>query len=48
LVVYERGYLGVGEIFGFGVVMTVVAYIIVFGIALPYWTFAGEPLSLQP
>jgi len=48
LVVYERGYLGVGEIFGFGVIMTVVAYIIVFGIALPYWTLAGEPLSLQP
>jgi di/tricarboxylate transporter len=48
LVVYERGYLGIGEIFGFGVVMTVVAYIIVFGIALPYWTLVGEPLLLQP
>jgi di/tricarboxylate transporter len=48
LVVYVRGYLGVGEIFGFGVIMTVVAYIIVFGIALPYWALAGEPLSLQP
>jgi di/tricarboxylate transporter len=48
LVVYVRGYLGVGEIFAFGVIMTVVAYIIVFGIALPYWALAGEPLSLQP
>ena len=48
LVVYERGFLSAEEIFRFGIVMTVVAYLIVFGIALPYWTAVGEPLRLLP
>ena len=42
--VYERGFLSAEEIFRFGITMTVVAYLIVFGIALPYWSAIGEPL----
>ncbi len=44
LVVYERGYLSALEIFRFGVLMTIVAFIVVLVIALPYWTLVGEPL----
>jgi solute carrier family 13 (sodium-dependent dicarboxylate transporter), member 2/3/5 len=44
LVVYERGYLSAAEIFRFGVLMTMVAFIVVLVIALPYWTLVGEPL----
>lgn len=48
LVVYERGFLGVEEIFRFGIVMTIAAYLIVFGVALPYWGMIGEPLRTLP
>ena len=48
LVVYERGFLSAEEIFRFGVAMTVAAYLIVFGVALPYWSAVGEPLRLLP
>ncbi len=48
LVVHERGFLSAEEIFHFGIVMTVVAYLIVFAVALPYWTAVGEPLRLPP
>jgi len=44
LVVYERGYLSAPEIFRFGVLMTIVAFIVVLGVALPYWAMVGEPL----
>lgn len=46
LVVYERGFLSAEEIFRFGIVMTIVSYLIVFGIALPYWSALGEPLRM--
>jgi anion transporter len=48
LVVYERGHLTAPEIFRFGVWMTLVAYIVVLAVALPYWTMLGEPLRLSP
>ncbi|MBW1962437.1 MAG: anion permease [Deltaproteobacteria bacterium] len=44
LVVYERGYLSAPEIFRFGALMTVVAFLVVLLVALPYWTAVGEPL----
>jgi len=44
LVVYERGYLSAPEIFRFGLLMTAAAFVVVFVIALPYWTLVGEPL----
>ncbi len=46
LVVYERGFLSAPEIFRFGLVMTLVAYLIVLAVALPYWAIVGEPLRL--
>lgn len=46
LVVYERGHLTAPEIFRFGLWMTLVAYIVVFVVALPYWSLVGEPLRL--
>jgi hypothetical protein len=47
-VVYERGHLTAPEIFRFGVWMTLVAYIVVLTVALPYWAMVGEPLRLSP
>ncbi len=44
LVVYERGHLSAGEIFRFGLWMTGVAYLVVLGVALPYWMAVGEAL----
>jgi sodium-dependent dicarboxylate transporter 2/3/5 len=44
LVVYERGHLSAGEIFAFGLVMTVLAAVVVLGVGLPYWALVGEPL----
>jgi len=48
LVVYERGHLTAGEIFRFGIWMTLVAYLVVLFVALPYWAALGEPLRLLP
>jgi len=46
LVVYERGFLSAAEIFRFGVVMTFIAVLIVIFVAIPYWSWIGEPLLL--
>ena len=46
LVVYERGYLTAPEIFRFGVWMTLIAFLVVLGIALPYWNAIGESLRV--
>ena len=46
LVVYERGHLSAPEIFRFGLLMTVLAYLVVLLVALPYWAAVGEPLRL--
>jgi solute carrier family 13 (sodium-dependent dicarboxylate transporter), member 2/3/5 len=47
LVVYERGHLSGPEIFRFGLWMTLVAYLVVLAVALPYWSAVGEPLVLR-
>ena len=44
LAVYERGYLTAPEIFRFGVWMTLIAFVVVLAVALPYWEAVGEPL----
>jgi sodium-dependent dicarboxylate transporter 2/3/5 len=44
LVVYERGHLGAGEIFRFGLLMTALAAFVVLAVAVPYWGLIGEPL----
>ncbi len=46
LVVYERGHLTAGEIFRFGLWMTLAAYLVILFVALPYWSAVGEPLRL--
>ncbi|MBI3915495.1 MAG: anion permease [Betaproteobacteria bacterium] len=46
LVVYERGYLTAPEIFRFGVWMTLIAFVVVLAVALPYWSLVGEPLRI--
>jgi len=46
LAVYERGYLSAPEIFRFGVWMTLIAFIVVLCVALPYWSFIGENLRI--
>ena len=48
LVVYERGHLTAPEIFRCGVWMTLVAYVVVLAVALPYWAMVGEPLRPRP
>jgi solute carrier family 13 (sodium-dependent dicarboxylate transporter), member 2/3/5 len=44
LVVYERGHLSAPEIFRFGLWMTLVAFVVVLTVALPYWAAVGLPL----
>jgi di/tricarboxylate transporter len=46
LVVYQRGYLTAPEIFRFGVWMTLIAFVVVLAVALPYWSLVGEPLHI--
>lgn len=48
LVVYERGHLTASEIFRFGLWMTLIAYIVVLIIALPYWALVDLPLRVIP
>ncbi|HEY7433749.1 MAG TPA: SLC13 family permease [Methylomirabilota bacterium] len=47
LVVYERGHLTAGEIFGFALLMTALATFVVLAVALPYWALIGEPLTAR-
>ena len=46
LAVYERGYLSAPEIFRFGIWMTLIAFLVVLLIALPYWSLVGESLRI--
>jgi len=48
LVIYERGHLTAGEIFRFGLWMTLAAYLAVLAIAIPWWSLLGEPLRSLP
>jgi anion transporter len=47
LVVYQRGHLSAPEIFRFGVWMTVIAFVVVLTVALPYWSAIGEALTMH-
>ena len=47
LAVYERGYLSAPEIFKFGVWMTLIAFVVVLVVALPYWAAVGVTLHVQ-
>jgi anion transporter len=45
LVVYQRGHVSAPEIARFGLWMTLVAYVAILCVALPYWRLLGEPLA---
>ena len=44
LVIYERGHVTAGEVLRFGVWMTLVAYVAILAVALPYWRLLGQRL----
>ena len=44
LVIYERGHVSAGEILKFGIWMTLVGWVAIVLVALPYWSLVGEPL----
>src|SRR5439155_1684196 len=44
LVIYERGHVSAGEIFRFGLWMTLLGWVTVLVVALPWWSLVGEPL----
>ena len=44
LVIYERGHVSAAEILRFGLWMTLVGWIAILVVALPWWTLIGEPL----
>jgi len=46
LAVYQRGYLSAGEIFRFGLWMTLIAFLVVIFVAVPYWLALGETLQV--
>lgn len=47
LVIYERGHVSAAEVMRFGVWMTLVAYVAVLLVALPWWTVLGQPLTVR-
>jgi len=44
LVIYERGHVSAGEMLRFGIWMTIVGWIAILFVALPWWSLVGEPL----
>jgi solute carrier family 13 (sodium-dependent dicarboxylate transporter), member 2/3/5 len=47
LVIYERGHVSAGEMLRFGIWMTLVGWIAILFVALPWWALVGEPLRLH-
>jgi anion transporter len=45
LFIFQRANISAPEVFRFGLVMTVIAIVALFIIAVPYWGLAGEPLT---
>ena len=44
LVIYERGHVSAGEMLKFGLWMTLVGWIAILLVAVPWWSLVGEPL----
>jgi di/tricarboxylate transporter len=44
LVIYERGHVSAREVLTFGLWMTLVAWVAIVLVALPWWAVVGEPL----
>ena len=47
LVIYERGHVSAGEMLRFGIWMTLVGWIAILAVAIPWWSFVGQPLRLR-
>ncbi len=47
LVIYERGHVSAGEVLRFGLWMTLVGWVAILVVALPWWALVGEPLRVQ-
>jgi anion transporter len=47
LVIYERGHVSAAEILRFGLWMTLVGWVAILFVALPWWALVGEPLRLR-
>jgi sodium-dependent dicarboxylate transporter 2/3/5 len=47
LVIYERGHVSAGEVLRFGLWMTLVGWIAILVVALPWWALVGEPLRAR-
>ena len=45
IVIYERGHVSAGEFLRFGLWMTLVGWIAILAVALPWWRVVGEPLT---
>lgn len=45
LVIYERGHVSAGEVLKFGLWMTLVGWLAILAVALPWWGLVGEPLT---
>ena len=45
LVIYERGHVTAGEVLRFGLWMTLVAYVAILFVALPYWSSLGIAIA---
>ena len=47
LVIYERGHVSAGEMLRFGLWMTLVGWVAILVVALPWWGFVGQPLRVR-
>ena len=47
LVIYERGHVSAAEMLKFGLWMTVVGWVAILVVALPWWALVGQPLRLR-
>src|SRR5712664_3431147 len=47
LVIYERGHVSAAEVLRFGLWMTLVGWVAILVVALPWWTLVGEPLRAR-
>ena len=47
LVIYQRGHVSAGEMLRFGLWMTLVGWVVILLVALPWWALVGEPLTVR-
>ena len=46
-VVFERGHVTAGDVLRFGLWMTLVAYVTILAIAVPYWALLGYSIAIR-